>query len=335
MKNKETHYKSPSELRFDPVSKDWILIATGRAKRPEMFAKEKKVKMTSSVQDCPFCNLEKEKSILEYKDKNKNWLVKVIANKFPAFSPSDSLNQKEVGPYKTMDGVGFAELVITKDHEKTLAEIPVTEIKKVLDAYQERYLDLMNEKFVNYVSIFHNNGPTAGASIAHPHSQIITHPIIDPDLRRSLNGSAEYWKNKEKCIHCDMLDFEKKDGQRIVFENKDFLVVCPFSSKIAFEIRIYPKEHQAYFERIKDQEKEYLAEAFKESLSRLHKALRDPDYNFFLHSSPCDGHDYQHYHWHFEIMPKTGTWAGFELGTGIEISTIEPEKAAEYLRQQK
>ena len=309
--------KFPSELRFDPVSKDWILIATGRARRPERFTR--KIKTIKS--SCPFCKL------------SGKWFIKVIPNKYPAFSPNDNLEKREQGPYKIMDGVGFAEIVVTRDHKKTIDQFSVSEIQQIINVYQERYLDLMNEKFVNYVSIFHNQGKTAGATITHPHSQIVTHPIIDPDLNRSLLGSAKYWQKHKKCVHCVMLEFDKKTGQRIVFENNDFLVVCPFASRIAFETRIYPKRHLAYFERIKDKEKDSLAEAFKMSFSKLYKALSNPDYNFFLHTAPCDGKNYDHYHWHFEILPKTSTWAGFELGTGIEISTIEPEKAAEYLRK--
>jgi UDPglucose--hexose-1-phosphate uridylyltransferase len=321
MKSIEIHSHFSSELRFDPVSKDWILIATGRAKRPEAFAKETPRRSSGSKSACPFCHFKGD------------WLVKVVPNKYPAFSPGARLNKRGEGPYQIMDGVGFAEVVVTRSHEKSMAQFSTQEIRQVLDVFQERYLDLMNEKFVNYVSIFHNHGETAGATISHPHSQIITHPIIDPDLKRSLAGSAEYQRKHKKCVHCIMLDFDIKKGQRIVFENRDFLVVCPFASRVAFETRIYPKRHLAYFERIKDEEKDFLAEAFKAALSKLYKALNNPDYNFFLHTAPCDGRNYDHYHWHFEILPKTSTWAGFELGTGIEISTIEPEKAAEYLRK--
>lgn len=325
--------KFPSELRFDPVSKDWILIATGRAKRPENFIKETSRRDSGPKSTCPFCRIEKEREILEYKDKKGNWFVQVVENKYPAFSRGDGLNKRTEGPYQVMDGVGFAEVVITRDHTRSMAQFSIPEIRQVIDAYHERYLDLMNEKFVNCVSIFHNHGKTAGATISHPHSQIITYPIIDPEVNRSLAGSAAYWKKHKKCVHCVMLDFDKKDGQRIIFENENFWVVCPFASRIAFEIRIYPKNHLAYFERIKDEEKNSLAEAFKIALTKLFKGLNDPDYNFFLHTAPCDGKNYDHYHWHFEILPKTSTWAGFELGTGIEISTIEPEKAAEYLRK--
>jgi UDPglucose--hexose-1-phosphate uridylyltransferase len=231
-----------------------------------------------------------------------------------------------------MDGVGFHEIVVTRDHKKSLAELSVDQVKETLDAYQERYLDLANEKFINYVSIFHNHGREAGASIVHPHSQIIAMPLIDPDLQRSINGSRIFFENQGECVHCKMMKWDREDGQRIIFENEEFVALVPFASRVAFEIRIYPKKHQAYFERIKEQEKKHLAQAMHAALGMLFKGLNDPAYNFFLHTAPADGKEHSHYHWHFEILPKTSTWAGFELGTGIEISTVQPEEAAKYLR---
>ncbi|HRY52361.1 MAG TPA: galactose-1-phosphate uridylyltransferase [Candidatus Portnoybacteria bacterium] len=326
--------KSASELRFDLVSKDWVVIATGRAKRPETFAKQERQKIEVEEKDCPFCDLQgQEKPVLEYKKDSGDWAVAVVPNKFPAFSRAESLRERAEGPYSVMDGVGFHEVVITRDHKKSLAEMTVGEVKKVIDAYQERYLDLANEKLVNYIAIFHNHGKEAGASVAHPHSQIIAMPLIDPDLQQSLNGSKIFFETRGECVHCKMMAWDKEDKRRIVFENKGFLVVAPFASRVAFELRIIPKEHHAYFERIKEEDKELLAEALQVALNKLFKGMNDPAYNFFLHTAPVDGKDYNHYHWHFEILPKTSTWAGFELGTGIEISTVEPEAAAEYLRK--
>jgi UDPglucose--hexose-1-phosphate uridylyltransferase len=336
--------KFPSELRYDPVSNDWVVIATGRSKRPEMFKKEKKIKENVPKSQCPFCNTKSQAEptlILDHGQEispengiPNTWTVISIPNKYPAFSQSDSLNERINGPYKTMDGVGFHEVIITRDHKKQLGQMSVEEIKEVINAYQERYLDLMNEKKVSYISIFQNQGKEAGASVIHPHSQIIALPLIDHDLQSSLEGSESYFKEHKRCVHCDMLAQDKKDGRRIVFENEEFVVLVPFASRVAFETRVYPKVHHAYFERIANGQKNYFAEALKMALSKLHKALNDPAYNFFIHTAPCDGKDYNHYHWHLEILPKTQIWAGFELGAGIEISTIEPEKAAEYLRKQ-
>lgn len=331
----EEQIKKPaSELRFNLVSKDWVVIATGRARRPETFATHQRIKQEALEQECPFCNLDsQEKPVLEYKDEKGEWEVIVVPNKFPAFSFSRSLYERTEGLYSLMDGVGFHEVVITRDHKKSLAELPVLQIKKVIDAYQERYLDLANEKFVNYIAIFHNHGHEAGASVVHPHSQIIAMPLIDPDLRRSINGSHAFFEKHNQCVHCKMIEADLKDGQRIIFTNEKFVVLAPFASRVAFEVRIYPREHHAYFERIKEVDKVLLAQAFKEALGRIFKGMNDPAYNFFLHTAPSDGKNYDHYHWHFEILPKTSTWAGFELGTGIEISTVQPEEAARYLRE--
>jgi len=334
--------KFPSELRSGPLSKDWVLIATGRARRPETFKKEKKKDCVAPKKTCPFCHPEKEEPILVFAKGRKikthkipkDWQVVVLPNKYPAFIPSRILRERKEGPYQIKEGVGYHEVVVTRNHIKQMAQFSQPQVKEVIDVYQERYLDLMNEPFVNYVSIFHNHGSEAGASIFHPHSQIMATPVIDPDLNRAVISAQKYFKFHKKCIYCLMNDWEKEKKERIVFENKEFLVICPFVSKTAFEMIISPKNHLPYFERANEEEKKYLAEAFLVALQKLYKALNNPSYNFYLHTAPCDGKNYNFYHWHWTIVPKTATWAGFELCTGIEISTIEPEKAAEYLRRQ-
>jgi UDPglucose--hexose-1-phosphate uridylyltransferase len=343
-KIKDSKIKFPSELRFDLISKDWVVIATGRGKRPEMFKKEKRFEIKIPKEKCPFCDIKIQKKPLliyahgkkvQLKDKSAfDWSVAVVPNKFPAFLPQSKFEKKVEGDlYQTMPAVGFCELVVTRDHEKSLALLPKDEVKEVFDSYQGRYLELMKKKFVNYVSIFHNHGEAAGASQPHPHSQIITSPLIDIDLRNALLNSKKYFRKTGKCIYCQMNNWEKKSKKRIVFENESFLVLCPFASKSAFELIISPKAHLPYFEKITEREKRQLAEAFRVGLKKLYKALNDPAYNFYLHTAPCDGKEYEHYHWHWTILPKTQTWAGFEIGTRMEISTIEPEKAAEYLRR--
>lgn len=336
--------KFPSELRFDLVSRDWVVIATGRAKRPKNFKKEKKEKDGISVEDCPFCHVSaQEKPTLIFSKGKKvstekvptNWTVLSLPNKYPAFIPYPKLEEKKEGPfYKKMNAVGFHEVVVTKNHHKSLGQFGVKEVKEVFDVYQERYQSLMNEKFVNYISIFHNHGKEAGASIYHPHSQIITTPLIDIDLEKALSNSQGYYKKTKRCIYCEMNNWELKAKKRIIFENKYFLAFCPFASKSAFQVIVSPKIHLAYFEQTEDKVRWQLAEAFQAALSKLYKGLSDPAYNFYLHTAPCDGEDYSYYHWHWTIRPKTSTWAGFEIGTRMEISTIEPEKAAAYLRKQ-
>ncbi len=344
---KNSKLKFPSELRFDLASRDWVIIATGRARRPETFKKEKHKQDVVSPRDCPFCDIStqglptlvfnKGKEIKLASDGKvpKNWTTIVIPNKYPAFSPHPELNKRiEGGLYESINAVGFHEVVISRDHKKHLAQFSSAQVKEVIDVYQKRYLDLMKEKFVNHISIFHNHGKEAGASISHPHSQIITTPLIDTDLKSALLNSRRYFKARKKCIYCLMGEWEKKNKKRVVFENNGFLAVCPFASKSAFEVIISPKKHLPYFERITEKEKRELAEAFRVVLKKLYKGLNNPAYNFYLRTAPCDNKKYDYYHWHWTILPKTSIWAGFEIGTEMEISTIEPEKAAEYLRKQ-
>ena len=341
---KNPKLKFPSELRYDLVSKDWVVIATGRARRPETFKKERRKREKVSKKLCPFCNVStQEKPTLIFLNGKKifsekvpkKWSTVVIPNKYPAVSPYPELDKRtENKLYQTMNAVGFHEVLVTRDHKKQMAQFSLDQIKEVFDAYQQRYLELSKEKFVNYISIFHNHGVEAGATVAHPHSQIITTPIIDSDLRKAVLNSKKYYKKHRKCVYCEMNNWERKTKKRIVFENKGFLVICPFASKSAFQVIVSPKKHLSCFEKITEKEKLQLAEAFKAALSKLYKALNDPAYNFYLHTAPCDGKKYPHYHYHWTILPKTSTWAGFEIGTRMEISTIEPEKAAEFLREQ-
>lgn len=341
---KSKEKKFPSELRFDIVSKDWVIIATGRGKRPEAFKSQKKEEVSISEKECPFCNIETQKKpilifsnlkILKKDPLPQNWTTIVIPNKYPALLPAKKIEiQKEGKFYRKLKGVGYCELVITKDHKKHFPDFEVWQVKEVIDAYQKRYLSLMKKSFVRYVSIFHNHGKEAGASQPHPHSQIITTPLIDVDLKRALFNSSNFFKRTKKCIYCEMNKWEMKSGKRIVFENELFLALCPFASKSAFEVIISPKFHSPHFEEIREEEKWKLAEVFLAVMKKIKQGLGDPAYNFYLHTAPCDGKKYPYYHWHFTILPKTSIPAGFELGTKIEISTIEPEKAAEYLRNQ-
>lgn len=328
--------KFPSELRMDLVSSDWVIIATGRARKPETFAKEKRIKDAVSSKDCPFCQKEiLGKALASHNKPDGSWFVLSIPNDFPALSRGDDLNERKQGPNRIIDGLGYQEVIITADHKKQLAQFSKEEIKMVVDMYQERYLDLVKRKFIKYVSIFHNYGREAGASVAHSHSQLVAIPVIDPDLRGSLSGAESFYRSQGKCVYCTMINWDIRDGHRVIYENKKFVVLCPFASQVSFEVRVYPKEHQPHFEKMNDEEKKLFADALQKALSKIRKGLKDPAYNFYFHTAPRDGESYEHYHWHLNILPKTAIWAGFELGVGIEISTIEPEKAAVFLRKVK
>lgn len=339
---KQNLKKQPTELRQDPVTGDWVVIADNRKRRPNAqitFKPAWEKDDIPSEEDCLFCNPEKtgqEPDVLIYRDDNGEWTTRVFPNKFPAFTPLEKnkrIHHREEGLYFVMDGVGYHELIITRDHHKQLGQLDVLAVAEVLDAYQTRYLDLMNKKFVRYIEIFHNYGKEAGGSIYHPHSQLMAIPVVSPYINSELKGAESYKKNRKECVYCAMIQQEKHHQKRIIFENDYAVAFCPFASRRAYEVWVLPKWHSPYFERITQEEKIGVAEVLHKALGQIRKNLNGVAYNFYLHTSPCDGRDYHSFHWHFEILPKTSIWAGFELSTGIEINAVRPEQAAKTLRQ--
>ncbi len=334
--------KFPSEFRYDPLTGDWTVIASGRAKRPETFQSNKK-KRKKEIDNCPFCNPENLKYKTEVITNNhqvapdddlpSDWKVVSIPNKFPAFLPEDDLNQKTKGPYKKMNAVGFHEVIVTRGHKKAMGMMSIECVKAVFQMFRNRFSVLKKKKNVNYISIFHNHGKGAGASINHPHSQLITTPLIDIDLKNNLRIAKEYEEKKSSCLLCDIRDLEKNEGSRVVYENPEFLVFCPYASKTAFQLMIVPKKHMAKFEEIPETHLEFLADSFQQALAKINKGVGDPDYNFYLHTAPCDGRSHDYYHWYWTILPRTSSFAGFEFGAKMEISTVKPEVAAKYLKK--
>ena len=337
MKKRKENPNVPSELRRDLVTGEWIVVARNRGKRPDQF-QSNKILPTDALAcspDDPFINPQASGNaspVLEYVDKKKEWTLQVIPNKFPAFAQlGECMISRKVGPYEIIDGRGFHEVVITKDCVRHLALFSHDEVEEVIRAYSTRYRTLKKETCVKYISIFHNHGKEAGASIAHPHSQIIAIPVVPPDVSRSLEGAKKYYAKNGQCVHCKMIEWEMKDEHRVIYENDSMIAFCPFISRTAFEIRVFPKNHSAQFEKLSSEYFGDLGDALRISLAKLNSTLENPSYNFFIHTAPVGG-NHSYYHWHIEILPKTAVWAGFELSTGIEISTIEPERAAGFLR---
>ena len=335
MTSKKFKVKPISELRQDPVFGDWVLLAPLRGKRHE-FKGRMKTKLSKNK--CPFDNLSKFGNlppVLVYQNESKNdWFLQVIPNKYPAVGHGECSLIFKNGIYKSQPGVGFHEIIILRDHNRYLVQYSVLEIKKILMAYRERYLSLAKDKCVKYISIFHNHGKEAGSTVPHLHSQILALPIVPPDVSHSINGSRRYFHEYKKCIHCEMLRQEAKEKKRIIYENKDAIVIIPFASKVNFEMRIFPKKHSAYFEEMSDSELLSFADAMRFVFSGIYKKLKDPAFNFFIHTAPSGkNHDYNHYHWHMEILPKFETTGSVELGTGLSIISVAPEEAAKILNK--
>lgn len=326
---------SSSEFRRDMVSGDWVVMAPKRAARPEQFfSKNKRKKVAKNT--CPFEDPQKSgnsEPLLLYTNE-KRWLVQIIPNKFPILAHKNiCATVVRHGIYDVAEGVGHHEIVITHDHNLNFAHLNYDMANLVFRAFQERYRAMQNDACMKYISIFHNWGPSAGASIAHPHYQMLALPIIPPDIQKSLNGSADYYKKNKTCVHCVMLDEEIRAKKRVVYQNKEAIVFAPYVSREPFELRVFPKKHAPYFEDTSEEVMACMVDALQKALLLLEAQLHDPDYNFFMHTAPAENKKkFRHYHWHIEIQPKTSIAAGFELGTGVEVNVVDPDDAALMLR---
>lgn len=325
-----------SELRQDPVSGDWIIFSPGRAKRPHDFMEKLPKRKRSPVKGCPFENPDGSghKAILTYPN-HRQWAVKVVENKYPVVTHQEKCGVfTKKGPHGLVPGAGHHDLVISRDHDKNFAHLSAQNANLVFQAFRDRYLTLVDHPCIAYISILHNWGPTAGASIYHPHYQMLSIPVVPPDVSHSLAGSARYYKEHKKCVHCVMIDWDIKEKKRIVFQNDGALAVAPFVSRSPFEIRVFPKKHLSYFENTHDEDIAAVVEATQFALKKLEKNVGDPDYNFFIHTAPIqDKEKYGHYHWHLEILPRLSIRASFELGTGLDINSVDPQDAARILRK--
>ncbi len=326
------------ELRKDPVTGRWVIIATERAKRPAQYAKTPEERKGGF---CPFCPGNEKSTppeVLSYRQTEsakdtEGWWLRVVPNKFPALTSEGALKRQGEGMYDRMTGYGEHEVVIeSPSHDNTIADLSVDQIMEIVWAFRDRTVELRKDHRMKYIMIFKNWGREAGASLEHPHSQIIGLPVVPKRVQEELLGSERYYEYKERCVFCDMIQQEQADNTRIIAGNDSFLSFMPFASRFPFETWILPREHASFFNDIQKNQVTDLAKLMKTTFQMMKESLDDPAYNFVIHTTPFDeSGGVPYYHWHIEIMPKLTKVAGFEWGTGFYINPTPPEDAARFL----
>jgi len=328
-----------SELRKDPVTSRWVIISQERGKRP---LQEEKPVQKEDNKSCPFCEGNEKLTPGEIyavgkvgrRENSTGWNVRVIPNKFPALRVEGELHARGKNMYDKMNGVGAHEVIIeTPEHTKSGVLLSVEQYKSILLTYAERINDLKKDLRMEYILVFKNHGASAGATLEHPHSQLIATPIVPKKVLEELTGAKKYFEFKGRCVFCDMITAELESTNRVVYENDNFIAFCPFASRFPFEVWILPKLHNSIYENINEKEAGELAKALKTVLGKLNEALSNPDYNYILHNWPHKSSDRNSFHWHIEIIPKLTKVAGFEWGSGFYINPTSPEDAAKYLRE--
>lgn len=327
------------ELRQDPISRCWVIIAKNRYVRPHEY--HKVALRVESIQ-CPFCEGAESQTpgeILAYRDPEsspdgRGWRVRVVPNKFPALESFGDLSGLGKSSGDFTPAVGVHEVIIESPrHIKSLSELSSQEAAEVFRAYRDRLCSLRNENQLVYGLIFKNVGAAAGASVEHAHSQLMAISFLPATVQQKWQAAQEFHEQNKKCVFCDLARQEQTQRVRLVEISRYCVAICPYASRFPYEMCVYPRSHQSHFELTSGQVLEDLAGLMRRLLTKLERVSEGIGYNYLVHTAPFDTGPVPHYHWHVEILPRLSTTAGFEWGTGCFINTVPPEEAAERLAQ--
>lgn len=326
------------ELRKDPILGRWIIISKERGKRPTDFIVERNVSRGGFCPLCPGNENTTPPEVLTYGRSSSianspGWSLRVVPNKYPALVIEGDLDKEGEGLYDKMNGIGAHEVIIeSPNHDEPFTHLPLGRMQQVFTSFRDRLVDLAKDPRFRYVMIFKNFGQAAGASLEHSHSQLVALPILPRMIVSELEGSLSYYRYKERCIFCDIIRQEIRQDVRVICQNDDFITIAPYAPRSPFEMWLLPKRHASSYVTLSEDGFRSLTAIFSESLRRLDSCLPQVPYNFVLHTSPLRSGPLEHFHWHFEIMPKLTSIAGFEWGSGFYINPTPPEDAARYLR---
>lgn len=339
-----------SELRKDLVSGRWVIIATERSKRPDDFRPAGGgAPAPEAAGFCPFCEGNEAKTppeVFALRGSGSvpdapGWTVRVVPNKFPALNPGPPPPRATAGVFQSMEGRGVHEVVIENPHHGfELADLPAAHIRDVFRVFQLRIRAIESELHYQYVQIFKNKGKEAGASLSHPHSQLVATPIVPKRIKEEIYGADRMFRTLKECVFCRVLREEEAANERLVAGNAHFTAFAPYASRSPFEMAVFPRRHSAFFTDVREDELLALAEILKTVLTRLKETVGDPPFNMVLHQAPNPALSLKGWpdihlksHWHVEIIPVLTKMAGFEWGTGFYINPVPPETAARFLKQ--
>lgn len=332
-----------SEFRQNPITKSWVLIAKARGKRPDQYATYSVMHgVPETDAACVFCpgNEHLNPEILRVgaaglPTKGNDWEIRIIPNKFSALEKTTVYRHKEF--YVSHSGDGEHEVIITRKHNEPVALQSIAIVELSIRSFIERIKTLGENPELAYVQIFHNHGRDAGASIIHPHYQLLATPIVPPHIHAEIMGCYHYYQNNHSCIYCDIIKEELLVKDRVVHESDHFVVISAYASRSPFETWILPKRHGARFEDMTAEEIRHLSFVLKVTLGQLYTKLSDPPLNFYIHNMPAkqnqhSAHEEKSFHWHLTIFPRITIWAGFEYATGIPVNPIPPEVSTKFLK---
>lgn len=330
-----TEEPAGQELRRDPITSSWVILAAGRGKRPH--APGPVAAPDQPDEDCPFCEGRESETPPEICASREEegcdrpgWTVRVFPNKFPILA--NRLPGLDAGPEAPdrKTAYGYHEVIVdTPLHGATPWETGAHQVQAMLEMYRDRIVSHRDQDYIRYVHIIRNHGAAGAASLEHPHSQLFALPLVPPTIDDELTGFERARAGDVGCILCDMVGHEEELGIRIIAGNESFVAFSPFASRLPYESWIVPRRHQLRFEECAELDE--MAVLLKDVLDSYREKLGDPPLNYWIHTYPLRG-ETRPYHWHLEIMPRLIIPGGLEMGAGVWVNTVAPEDAAADLR---
>ncbi|KAM7272296.1 hypothetical protein ACFE04_026959 [Oxalis oulophora] len=329
--------RSP-ELRKDPTTNHWVIFSPARAKRPSDFkSKNPTTNPNPNNSTCPFCAGNEhlcapEIFRLDNNEVSGSWNIRVIQNLYPALSRDnvEPIHRNE-GDQVSIGGFGFHDVVIeSPSHEVQLADLEAGLIAQVLMSYKKIIERVKTHDSIKYAQVFKNHGASAGASLSHTHSQILSLPVIPPKVAARMDAMKEYFNEKGKCNLCQV-----QPSDLIINESRYFISIVPFAASFPFEMWIIPRDHSSHFHEIDPDKAIDLGGLLKLMLKKMSLQLNNPPFNFMIQTSPLQipSSELPYAHWFLQIVPQLSTLAGFEMGSGCYINPVFPEDAAKVLRE--
>jgi len=346
------------EIRINPVvPTESVLVATARGMRPRKAEETLQRDTRSHVETCPFCrgNEDRTPPAIRTVPEGPEWAIRIVPNLYPVLGDDQPRTALNFGLQQVIDGYGRHEVIIDHpSHGIALHEMSEDHLALLFSTYRDRMAELYAaDERLRYVLVFKNFGPAAGASIPHSHSQIIATPVVPENVQNEVSHAKAHHAKTGQCIFCSLIDealtfeatiYDRESGavrrkisvgQYVVERGEHFVAIKPFASRFEWELHILPLQHQADFMTESDARLADFARVLRRTMARLDQVIGGAQFNFFLHTAPHGpeaGDLAASYHWHLEICPRTSIPTGFELGSGLFVSTISPEDAAAQLR---
>lgn len=287
------------------------------------------------LRDCPFCPGHEEQTpptLLATGDAS-GWETRVFANRFPALRVEAERGIVSTDLYGQADGLGAHEVMVeSARHEDEYATLSAERFFAILSGWQARVVDLSRDERLAYATIFKNAGAQSGATLRHPHSQLIATPIVPPAVLERLDGAARFWRRTGRCVHCAVAEETERNGQRLVWADEEVMVFCPYAPRVAFECVVLPRAHDSSFAAADASELRAVGRGLQRLFTSLGQALPGVSYHMAIASAPLRSAPSAAEHWYVEVLPVLSRQAAFEMASGMTIVSTPPETAAAYLR---